>query len=798
MRHGAVSYPGNSGELVNMGFWREIVGSGGAEGFISWANVWETQSILRRFQLCRSDQSTTCYLEILLTSLKALQHVRSNNSTSGDNIFSQFCTIFAPGRDIGCSVQLSFMMVHHAWKHFAELGSPQFVMGSMSDGSDLPFRLLCRPYGVQMAFSPRLYAKHLREDNAYRKQHLQTAPDDITLVGSLCANNVEDLLCACSTMKPYVSTFSLDLSWLSTRAKNGNYGVFILDDTDNVAKLFRHVSEAGINMFASVRFPEMSSRNKEILSMLQMNGCVGIILETRKDDSPTSLCNWDVVKEAKVLTSLPVLAHASLSSAEDVHSFLHYTGADAVVATQELLYRPDLFAPQQHPLNALTMCQQYMQLFREHQTLPSFARCHLLHLLHILLLHCAQAIEDLHTANTCAAFEAVLEEISKSLTSHQGAIMNCYLRPSLAHSDGHHAAQKRWIGDKDQAIVAREWLSSLESLHLLPKEHFALFQQMQFDPSSGTARKLNRLARRKDCSYESFCFGASPIQDFQSAIDNKSQRKKKSKQAEKEERRSRVLQAMSSPDAVCIAVDMGLGDCMSRKELIKLSDQVRRLYGANLSAPSPCHVYLTDMHSESTILKLCRRRNVGFEDYLLTLSEKTHLEIFPKDQLVFLTPDSPNVLVDVLPSKVYVLGGLVDEQIKKNLTLNRAVEASVTTARLPIPEFSNAGATRYAPVLSINQVFEALLTVANNSDWGAALQVAVPARKGFELYDAVTISAKRQELQKYAVDGLVSSRHINLIMTDTVDHHHHACENQCITDESVTFKTLGDGNVGVV
>ncbi len=59
---------------------------------------------------------------------------------------------------------------------------------------------------------------------------------------------------------------------------------------------------------------------------------------------------------------------------------------------------------------------------------------------------------------------------------------------------------------------------------------------------------------------------------------------KKTKQEQREERRARVLAAMQSPTAIRVAIDMGLGDAMNRKEIVKLSDQIRRLYGANLRA----------------------------------------------------------------------------------------------------------------------------------------------------------------------------------------------------------------------
>ena len=59
----------------------------------------------------------------------------------------------------------------------------------------------------------------------------------------------------------------------------------------------------------------------------------------------------------------------------------------------------------------------------------------------------------------------------------------------------------------------------------------------------------------------------------------------------------------------------------------------------------------------------------------------SHTLLAPTIVLVFC---SENILTEVSTSRVYILGGLVDESVTKNLTLVKSISWNFTTARLPI------------------------------------------------------------------------------------------------------------------
>lgn len=74
----------------------------------------------------------------------------------------------------------------------------------------------------------------------------------------------------------------------------------------------------------------------------------------------------------------------------------------------------------------------------------------------------------------------------------------------------------------------------------------------------------------------------------------------------------------------------------------------------------------------------------------------------PKSSIIYLTGDSPNILHTLSPGTTYILGGIVDRNRYKKLCLEKAEQAGVRHAQLPIGEFMGEMKTR--KVLTVNQV----------------------------------------------------------------------------------------------
>ncbi|CAJ0963766.1 unnamed protein product [Ranitomeya imitator] len=204
--------------------------------------------------------------------------------------------------------------------------------------------------------------------------------------------------------------------------------------------------------------------------------------------------------------------------------------------------------------------------------------------------------------------------------------------------------------------------------------------------------------------------------------------------------KKRLLEAKDSGPKLCI--DLSMTDHMSKKEISRLAAQIGRLYGSNKKAAKPFWLYLTGLVENSLLYDECVRMNDGFVHYLVESTEDHFLDLFPLEMIIYLTPDSDLVLQDINPTKVYVLGGLVDESVQKKVTYQKAKDHGLHTARLPIQEYmvkKDNVKNYHSEILAINQVFDILRTYCETRSWPEALRAGVSPGKGFVLQDEITL-----------------------------------------------------------
>ena len=109
-------------------------------------------------------------------------------------------------------------------------------------------------------------------------------------------------------------------------------------------------------------------------------------------------------------------------------------------------------------------------------------------------------------------------------------------------------------------------------------------------------------------------------------------------------------------------------------------------YAVNGRATNPAHLWLTGCNGE---MATHLQRIPGYDKWMIEKEAKSYLEAFEdrKENLVYLTADAETVLDDLDMSKIYIIGGLVDRNRWKGITLKKAVDQGIQCAKLPIGNY---------------------------------------------------------------------------------------------------------------
>lgn len=173
-------------------------------------------------------------------------------------------------------------------------------------------------------------------------------------------------------------------------------------------------------------------------------------------------------------------------------------------------------------------------------------------------------------------------------------------------------------------------------------------------------------------------------------------------------------------------IDCEFDSLMQDRELKSLAQQLAYCHSVNKRAKIPLNIIVTGVDAKLKALithSSCTQWAVDFkfgENYIDAFADS-------KDQLVYLTADSENLIDKLDATSIYIIGGIVDHNRYKLLTYNKAKEQGIRHARLPIRE--NVQLSTSA-VLTVNHVVQIIEEYYNNDeDWKKALDIAIPGRK---------------------------------------------------------------------
>ncbi|XP_069493344.1 tRNA methyltransferase 10 homolog C isoform X1 [Ambystoma mexicanum] len=201
-----------------------------------------------------------------------------------------------------------------------------------------------------------------------------------------------------------------------------------------------------------------------------------------------------------------------------------------------------------------------------------------------------------------------------------------------------------------------------------------------------------------------------------------------------------------------LVFDMSYSNYMSQRELDNTVSQLMESEGCNRRSSDPFHIHFCNLENYGPYHKaFLKRYQDAWDKLFLTATEKSYIDVFPANELIYLTADSPNVMKTFEHDKVYIVGSLVDKCQQTGLSLANAKRLKLATLRLPLEKYLQweVGAKN----LTLDQMTRILLTLKDTGDWKHALEF-VPKRKHDGFVDPCQLDIlRRKKVYEFAANS---------------------------------------------
>jgi tRNA-dihydrouridine synthase 1 len=233
----------------------------------------------------------------------------------------------------------------------------KYILAPMVGASELAFRILCRKYGTQLAYTPMMSSEKFATDEDYRKSEFQTVPEDRPLVCHFEANDPGHFAAAAKLCEHQCDAIDLNLGCPQRTAFVGHFGSYLLgpEDRELLLSIVKAGSQAvSIPIFVKIRLLDTLEETLLLCRQLRDAGASLIAVHARyratfhrngpgARDGPAIMDQIEAIK--RVITDIPIIANGNVITYDDVENNLALTKADGVMSAEGILDNPALFLP---------------------------------------------------------------------------------------------------------------------------------------------------------------------------------------------------------------------------------------------------------------------------------------------------------------------------------------------------------------------------------------------------------------------------------------------------------------------
>ena len=224
------------------------------------------------------------------------------------------------------------------------------MLAPMAGITDLPFRLLNRRFGCEMAFVEMINCRSISHKSKRTKAMLSSNRKDKPLGIQLLGLEPKFILKAMDALKPYdFDLLDFNAACPAKKVIRRGEGASLLKEPKKLSELLKLLvkhSKAPVTVKIRTGWDKDSARAEEIALYAQDAGISGLFIHGRtKSQEYSGQVDYESIRKVKKALSIPVIASGDCFSPQLIKKMFKETGSDAVAIARGALGNPWIFTP---------------------------------------------------------------------------------------------------------------------------------------------------------------------------------------------------------------------------------------------------------------------------------------------------------------------------------------------------------------------------------------------------------------------------------------------------------------------
>ncbi|MDP3041733.1 MAG: tRNA dihydrouridine synthase DusB [Candidatus Omnitrophota bacterium] len=222
------------------------------------------------------------------------------------------------------------------------------ILSPMAGITDLPFRMLCRRFGAELAFVEMINCRSISHKNRRTKQMLASLPKDKPLGMQILGCEEQYILKALEVLRGYeFDLLDFNAACPSKKVVRRGEGSALLKEPKKLKKILKLViknSWLPVSVKIRLGWDKDSVNAKDIALLAQDCGVNALFIHGRtKTQGYSGQVDYNMIREVKKVLDIPLIASGDIFSGLLAKKMLEETGCDGLAVARGSLGNPWIF-----------------------------------------------------------------------------------------------------------------------------------------------------------------------------------------------------------------------------------------------------------------------------------------------------------------------------------------------------------------------------------------------------------------------------------------------------------------------